>query len=387
MTVKEVIINFRTNIQAMTNAITMNNAQFKKSLVATGQLRNKYAELGTKIRLMTRGMRDFRMEMLGVLFFGQAIKNMFANMLRPGLEMFGVFDMWTTTLQVLFLPVLQQIVPLLYDMMAWLMELPEPAQKAIGYFALFGWGIGNILEKVGMLTLGLGSLFQTNFLTNLSKFVTALATLVTDPKKGLAALEKSGFARGLSLALGVYVTYEFVKTVSEMMTDVHTALYTRLKSVFLGVLGGGLIGFAVLGGPGIWIGMTIGLGIALVLNLTDIAFETGFFNKIIDYIQKSPIGGVIDVAKALPGIYKTYKAAKSGYTGAVFTGEQPQSVLPSYGAGKNVWSGDLGQSFSKGGAVINQTNNINIADKSMIERALKDNNASLLSDVKRMVKA
>lgn len=107
-----------------------------------------------------RTMRWFKMEMLGVMFFGMAMQRVFSNMLKPAAETFGLFQLWGTTMQVLFLPIMQLIVPLLINMMVGLMNLPEPLKIVIGAFALLGLVFGTILAIWGQLSLGWGSLMK-----------------------------------------------------------------------------------------------------------------------------------------------------------------------------------------------------------------------------------
>lgn len=116
---------------------------------------------GNNIRMLTHGMRGFRMEMLGIMFFGMSITRLFQGLLKPSMDLVGVFDIWNTTLGVLFLPTALMLLDKVFlPMMDFFLNLPEPMQQVIGVFALFGLGMGKLLETVGMLALGVGSLIQ-----------------------------------------------------------------------------------------------------------------------------------------------------------------------------------------------------------------------------------
>lgn len=112
------------------------------------------------IRNMTHGMRGFRMEMLGVMFFGMMLQRMFLGLLQPVMEAFGVMDLFRLMLLVLFLPIMETIFPYLLQMMEWFMNLPEPVKKAIGILVLIGVVVGTLLMIIGTFSLGIGSIIQ-----------------------------------------------------------------------------------------------------------------------------------------------------------------------------------------------------------------------------------
>lgn len=116
------------------------------------------ARIGNTMKKLTHGLRGFRMEMLGVMFFGMGMKKFFTGLLQPALQLVGVFDIFRTTLQILFLPVAMMIL----DWAIWLLEkvsnLGEGTKKFIGMMVLFGAIIGGALFLVGMFALGIGSM-------------------------------------------------------------------------------------------------------------------------------------------------------------------------------------------------------------------------------------
>ncbi len=56
---------------------------------------------------------------------------------------------------------MDELAPILYDLMDWFMNLPEPIQKAIGYLAIIGIVAGKLLQSFSMLGLGIQSLGYT----------------------------------------------------------------------------------------------------------------------------------------------------------------------------------------------------------------------------------
>ena len=105
-----------------------------------------------------RASRRFKMELLSVMFFGLGIKRAFQGLLSPALELVGVFDIFTTTLQILFLPVALMIL----DWAIWLMDkvanLSDFWKKLIGWFAIGGVILGTALFLFGMLSLGIAGI-------------------------------------------------------------------------------------------------------------------------------------------------------------------------------------------------------------------------------------
>ncbi len=131
---------------------------FQKMNKANVSMINSGARFANGIRTMTHGMRGFRMEMLGVMFFGMAMQKMFMGLLRPVLEAFGVFELFRVMLMVLFIPMMIELNPWLIKIATNFMNLDESTQKLIGNFTLVGLALGIIIGTIGVLALGIGSL-------------------------------------------------------------------------------------------------------------------------------------------------------------------------------------------------------------------------------------
>src|SRR3990167_1869641 len=98
------------------------------------------------------------MNLLGLGFFGMAVKNFFSGLLRPAMEAVGLFDLFGATLQVVFLPIVMALLDLLLPVFEWLMNLSDATKLLIGKWVLFGLGAGFVLMVVGFLLSGLASL-------------------------------------------------------------------------------------------------------------------------------------------------------------------------------------------------------------------------------------
>ncbi len=114
--------------------------------------------IGNTVRKMTHGLRGFRMEMLGVMFFGMGIQRFFLGLIRPALEMVGIFDLLKVTLELLFLPLAIMLIPAFVSLLEKVANMSDETKKMIGIFTLVGMGIGLLLFLVGMFSLGIGSL-------------------------------------------------------------------------------------------------------------------------------------------------------------------------------------------------------------------------------------
>lgn len=132
--------------------------QFREMNKGVRQMTTSGGRFANGMRLWTHGLKGFKMEMLGVMFFGMMLQRVFIGLLNPVMEAFGVMELFRLMLLVLFLPIMEAIFPFLLSMMEWFMNLPGPVKKAIGVFVLIGIVIGTLLMLIGTLTLGIGSL-------------------------------------------------------------------------------------------------------------------------------------------------------------------------------------------------------------------------------------
>jgi hypothetical protein len=115
-------------------------------------------KMANRIRLITHGLKGFRMEALGVMFFGMALVGMFKKLFAPISEAFGITELFSLMLVVLLLPIMMLIFPWLLKLLMFFMNLPDGVKMAIGIFIILAGIFGAIIMVAGMLALGLGSL-------------------------------------------------------------------------------------------------------------------------------------------------------------------------------------------------------------------------------------
>jgi len=120
--------------------------QFTGKLVDVGQAAKKSAIMG----------RRFKFEWLGIMFAGMALDRAFGGLVRQQFKLFGVTDMLSSAWTLVMLPVMEKILPLIYNLLEVFMNLPEKVKLAIGTFVLFGAIFGKILLVVGCRTSNVG---------------------------------------------------------------------------------------------------------------------------------------------------------------------------------------------------------------------------------------
>jgi methyl-accepting chemotaxis protein len=132
-------------------------------------------------RKVTQSATRFRMELLGVLFFGMAVQRMFSGLMRPALQAAGVFDIWRSILEILFLPIALDVTEALVKILEKVSKMPESTKKAIGVIALLGFVFGTLLLIIGTVGLGISSLamFFANFGLQLLIIISALGVFIT----------------------------------------------------------------------------------------------------------------------------------------------------------------------------------------------------------------
>jgi len=155
------------NIHGFNRVMGGSLQQFKDMTTESGKLNKRFKFMDTPLarmahttRRLTHGLRGFRMEMLGVMFFGMGLQKFFTGLLRPAMELTGLFELWAITLQILFLPIAMLLLEFLMPIMMRIIELDESTKIWIGTLVILGAILGAALFLIGMFALGLGSIIQ-----------------------------------------------------------------------------------------------------------------------------------------------------------------------------------------------------------------------------------
>lgn len=160
---------------------------WQKVNVAGENFRTKGGRIGNSIRMLTHGLKGFRMELLGIMFFGMMMANMFSGLLRPSMQMFGFFELWTELLKITFIPLMEHLLEPFIQFFDIITSLSHSTQLLIGVFVLLNFVFWKMMFIVGSLGLGLGSVIQ--YIPLLTKYLGGLSGLLT----GTVAVAVAGF--------------------------------------------------------------------------------------------------------------------------------------------------------------------------------------------------
>ncbi len=338
----------RQNVQGFNATMGVNIDNFKKMNKANSTQMNSGAALGNKIRLLTHGMRGFKMEMLGVMFFGMMLRKTFTSLLKPTAELFGIFDLWRVTLQIFFLPVVEKLFPWFLKLTEYLIEMNPAAQEAWGWFVVIGAVLGAILFIVGSFALGIGSLILV-------------------------------FGGAAIAALVMFMVFAGFLGVGFLIKGIIDILMGKWEGLGLAIMGVGIIlaAFAV---P--WAAIPVALGAAVFLIIKhwdDIKMATGdAINWIVDKINI-----LIEKLNVLPFV-------DIPLISGVGFGTPPTGALPASQATPQMFfdpAGALRERVGLGNNIsIVQNNDISVSDSDEFEKMLTEDRDKLLDEVKNLVK-
>ncbi len=183
----------------------MNLVQWRQFNAMGGKFKTIGGRAASTFRTMTHGLRGFRMEMLGVMFFGMGLQRFFKGLLQPALQLTGVFELFSNVLAILFLPIALALLDWFLPIFDWLMNLSDATKLLIGKWVLFGLGMGVLLFLFGMFALGIGSLILA-----FAGLFLVIDKLIPDVR--IAGVSISGFVEaGLGITI-VTNAFKFLRT-------------------------------------------------------------------------------------------------------------------------------------------------------------------------------
>ena len=114
---------------------------------------NTFARFASNIRMVIQGMQGFRFEALSALFAGMQLQRMATNLLTPAFELAGIFELFGTILELLFLPAALSVLDWVIDLLNWVTELDEETKMFLGLLVV-GIGIfGALTFALSMLNM------------------------------------------------------------------------------------------------------------------------------------------------------------------------------------------------------------------------------------------
>ncbi len=179
-----------------------------------GRFNKISSRAANRIRKFAHGMRGFRMEMLSVMFFGMGLQRFFSGLLKPALEAAGVFELLSSTLQILFMPIALAILEFLLPWIDKIMNMSDATKLWIGKIVLLGAALGTFLFLVGMLTLALGGMIMAA-----AGLFIIIDKLIPDIK--IAGINMSSF---IEMGLGITLITKAAGFLKDMLNGVLGAL-------------------------------------------------------------------------------------------------------------------------------------------------------------------
>ncbi len=165
MVTENVVVKFIANVKAFNAALATPLTHMRRIHTQSGKMNKELTKnmkmghrLGFAFRRAMHGLRGFRMEMLGVMFFGMGLQKFFTGLLQPALKLTGIFELWSTVLAILFLPIALLLLDFLMPLFDWIINLSDSTKLFIGKLVLLGAALGAALFLFGMFALGIGSI-------------------------------------------------------------------------------------------------------------------------------------------------------------------------------------------------------------------------------------
>ena len=184
---KDVIISVKfttPRIRSFSQALKIPQEQFNKLSDGVGNFNKGVRENATRmgraglaVRKATTGFRGFKMELLGVMFFGMAVQKLFKSLIQPALQMTGAMELFSNVLGIIFLPLGLMMIDWAIALLDWWNNLSDSTQALIQRFVLIGIAVGLFLQTFGALGLGLGSLI-ISFGGLIALFINALPIIL-----------------------------------------------------------------------------------------------------------------------------------------------------------------------------------------------------------------
>ncbi len=295
-----------------------------------------------RLRQVTHGMRGFRMEMLGVMFFGMAIMRMFGGLTRTSMEWFGVTEILTPALGLLFMPIGSFMSDVALKFLDWTESLTESQKNWLNILLALTIGLGAFFALVGTLALGIGSLilvfggigFAIAAMSIISAVIIGIGFIVSG-----VVLLISGKLEGIGLVImGIgFILLLFIGWWALIPIAVGAAIFLIIKhwdeiKLFLGRV------FSAIGGwfkkwfwekPKEWLN-----------SLLD--FVKNIFSKIKDFIGGSFIGKAFNFTSSLLGSFQTGGVVPQ--TGPYLL-HQGETVVPTGQANSGVGASNITNNF------------------------------------------
>ncbi len=145
-----------TEFKTQGKVLSKGTANVFKSFVRFGKgINSTFGKTFRVLRKVWFQLFRFRAEMLSTLFFGMALQRFFTGLLKPALEMAGIFEIISTILQLFFLPIALALIDPLLVLMDAILNISDSTKLWIGKLVLIGAALGTAMFLVGVFSLGI----------------------------------------------------------------------------------------------------------------------------------------------------------------------------------------------------------------------------------------
>jgi len=123
------------------------------------QLSSGYLVLNRTTQALTRSHERFRMELLGVLFFGMQMQDLFLGWIKNAFKATGITDLLSASLMYLAMPLVEKLIPGFTESSNKIFELDDNTRLAISALSALAGIAFFVLFAISQLGLGLYSLY------------------------------------------------------------------------------------------------------------------------------------------------------------------------------------------------------------------------------------
>lgn len=167
------------SIKKFNKALMENGIQFIQGIGFMDKFTGKLVNTSDATRRASVQAKRFKFEWLSVMFAGMALSRVFGGLVRTQLELFGVTSMLSSAWTLVLLPIMELITPILFKMLEFFMNIPEPLKLLVGGFVLFAAVLGIILTVVGQVMLAVGGFVLLGFtVAGVTAFVLAFSAVL-----------------------------------------------------------------------------------------------------------------------------------------------------------------------------------------------------------------
>lgn len=240
--------------------LRLSTAEFNSHVTSQGKFNNRMGRFSARIRMATHGLRGFRMELLGVMFFGMAVSGMIMNMMKPAMDAFGISSLWSSAMLLLFLPIINLLYPAISGLIKWIMDWDDKTKLIVGGVLVAVAALMAFLFVVGTVGLGIGALIvvfakanadtvilgqtvkagTSIFSTFASKITTSVIPALVALKAQMIKLLTTEVLLGLPLwviigIIGIlaYMWYKNIWNMREQTGVIFNGIYSIIRGVIL----------------------------------------------------------------------------------------------------------------------------------------------------------